>query len=81
MRKRMLILSIIAMLLLLGIAASAALGAPAVSQASSGYHLTSRTWQAEGRSTGSGYQLQVEAAPSAGSGCCCLYLPCLMREH
>ena len=62
------------------------------SAAAQGYRLTSVTlrqpfdfaqgsaWRVSGTASGGGYRLS-EAAPSAltGSGCCCTYLPCVLR--
>ena len=38
-------------------------------------------WRVSGTASGGGYRLS-EAAPSAltGSGCCCTYLPCVLRQ-
>lgn len=56
----------------------------------SGYHLTTQspghelgdTWHASGTASGTGYRLQGPAAPSLrGSGCCCTYLPCALRNR
>jgi hypothetical protein len=44
------------------------------------YHLDSTGWQIGGASVGGGYRLEKPAAPSlTGSGCCCVYMPCVMR--
>ena len=46
-----------------------------------GYHLTTATWQVSGTAAGGGYRLLSPAAPTLrGSGCCCTYLPCVMRQ-
>ena len=46
-----------------------------------GYRLTTANWQVSGTAGGGGYRLVGPAAPeSAGSGCCCTYLPCVMRQ-
>ncbi len=44
------------------------------------YHLTSLAWQATS-SRGAGYRLLSLAAPlSSENGCCCNYLPCMLRN-
>jgi predicted S18 family serine protease len=51
--------------------------------ASSGgsYQLASLTWQVNGTATGEGYALISPPAPALrGSGCCCTYLPCILRS-
>ena len=46
-----------------------------------GYRLTTANWQVSGTAGGGGYRLVGPAAPEqAGSGCCCTYLPCVMRQ-
>ena len=45
-----------------------------------GYHLTALTWQVTGESRAGGYTLRSSEAPSFGSGCCCLYLPCIRNS-
>lgn len=46
-----------------------------------GYHLTSTSWQVSGRASGGDYYLLGAAAPNLrGSGCCCTYLPCILRN-
>ena len=59
------------------------------SAAGNGYQLDNQTWQVSGALSGGGYLLADPAAsaasaaeaasPSAESGCCCTYLPCLTR--
>ncbi len=45
------------------------------------YRLTIADWQVSGTASGGGYRLVGPAAPgAAGSGCCCTYLPCVMRQ-
>jgi len=45
------------------------------------YRLTTVEWQVSGAATGEGYRLVGPMAPGlAGSGCCCTYLPCVMRD-
>ncbi|PKO17906.1 MAG: hypothetical protein CVU38_21645 [Chloroflexi bacterium HGW-Chloroflexi-1] len=67
-----------------------AIGPPEVGTLSGGrYHLTSVTlrstqgdaWHVSGASDGGGYHLQGQARPAASSdsGCCCTYLPCVIR--
>jgi hypothetical protein len=44
------------------------------------YLLESSGWQISGASAGGGYLLERPAAPRLnGNGCCCTYLPCVMR--
>jgi len=46
-----------------------------------GYRLATANWQVSGTASGGGYRLAGPRAPeSAGSGCCCTYLPCVMRQ-
>lgn len=46
------------------------------------YRLTSLTWHVSGTTSGMSYRLQGPAAPSLrGSGCCCTYLPCALRNR
>ena len=45
-----------------------------------GYALQGVAWQAAGASSGGGYALQpLAAALHSGLGCCCLYLPILLK--
>jgi len=47
-----------------------------------GYRLTSLAWQVRGTAGGGGYRLPGPAAPaSSENGCCCTYLPCVLRNH
>ena len=46
-----------------------------------GYHLTSTSWQVSGMASGGDYYLLDPAALNLrGSGCCCTYLPCIVRN-
>jgi hypothetical protein len=46
-----------------------------------GYQLTHQAEQVSGTLSGGGYTLLIPASSiSAGSGCCCTYLPCLMKK-
>jgi hypothetical protein len=46
-----------------------------------GYRLTSLAWQLSGTASGGGYRLLGPATPLLrGSGCCCTYLPCVLRN-
>ena len=46
------------------------------------YHLTSLSWQVSGTASGGGYRLLAPVAPALrGSGCCCTYLPLVMRQY
>jgi hypothetical protein len=55
--------------------------------ASDGYRLTSVSWHVQGGASGGGYQLLSPLAanasppPSAQVGCCCRYLPAILRDH
>ena len=79
--------------LLLGTAALLLLSSGALAQPGEGdaveegaaaagtYHLTSLCWQVEGVSSGGDYRLVGPAAPElAGSGCCCAFLPLVLRH-
>lgn len=52
-----------------------------------GYNLTSPGEQVTGMASGGGYQLldafslNVSPPPSSQVGCCCTYLPCLLRNY
>jgi hypothetical protein len=51
------------------------------SVAGEGYRLTSLTWHLSGTASGGSYRLLCPAAPRLqGSGCCCTYLPLLVRS-
>ena len=44
------------------------------------YRLASITWPVRGSASGGGYWLVPLSQPAlTGSGCCCTYLPCVMR--
>jgi hypothetical protein len=46
-----------------------------------GYRLTSLVWQVSGVVTGGDYRLSRASVPNLrGSGCCCTYLPILLRN-
>ena len=48
--------------------------------AGQGYQMMSQPWSVCGASSGGGYQLQTLAAPaSSENGCCCVYLPVVVR--
>ena len=45
------------------------------------YHLSSLAWQVSGTAAGESYALVSPSAPTLrGSGCCCTYLPCILRN-
>ncbi len=45
------------------------------------YHLASAAWQARGIASGGEYRLASPVVPGLrGSGCCCTYLPCMLRQ-
>jgi hypothetical protein len=46
------------------------------------YYLTGLAWRASGTAGGGGYRLLEPASPTlTGSGCCCTYLPCMLKNH
>ena len=46
------------------------------------YHLTSLAWQVSGTAIGEGYALTSPYTPTLrSSGCCCTYLPCILRNR
>jgi len=46
------------------------------------YHLTSVSWHASGAASGGGYRLLSPSSPTLrGSGCCCTYIPCVLRNR
>jgi hypothetical protein len=87
--KRIAIFIAIVALLLLGTVALAQSGGPnpptlyTVEQGAAsggGYHLTSLAWQVSGEISGENYRLLGPAVPTLrGNGCCCTYLPCILR--
>ena len=89
MTQRMNLILVVAIFLLLGGVVLAQPGTPGASlqytvqqgAASGGdYQLTSLTWQASGSASGGRYLLLHPAAANLrGSGCCCLYLPLILR--
>lgn len=45
------------------------------------YQLASLIWQVSGTASGGGYALASPYVPTLrGSGCCCTYLPCILRN-
>ena len=89
MKARTLFLIAVTALLLLGIAGAAQSGRGSVAgyvvqpgTASGGaYRLTGLAWQVNGTANGGGYLLQAVGRTMArGSGCCCAYLPCILRS-
>jgi hypothetical protein len=45
------------------------------------YRLTTLSWDVSGTVAGGGYRLLAPAAPTlGGSGCCCTYLPVVLRN-
>jgi hypothetical protein len=90
MGKHVLRLSLVVLLCtLLGTAVLAQGSVPAVSTAylveagtasGAGYQLAGGTWQVGGSATGPGYILEaVGRGILQGAGCCCTYLPCVLR--
>ena len=46
-----------------------------------GYRLATTAWQVSGALGGGGYRLLAPASVElTGSGCCCTFLPCVMRQ-
>ena len=46
------------------------------------YHLTSVSWYVSGTASSGSYRLLSPSSPTLrGSGCCCTYLPCVLRNH
>jgi len=82
---------LIAVLLLLGGTVLAQTGGPgsgpamsvqAGTAAGGNYQLASLAWQVSGTATGGGYALLAPYQPALrGSGCCCTYLPCVLRNR
>jgi hypothetical protein len=55
--------------------------AQAGTSAGGSYQLTSLAWQVSGTAVGGRYTLTVPCAPALrGSGCCCSYLPIVLRS-
>lgn len=90
MGKHVLRIALVALLcLLLGATALARPAEPPVSTgyavaagtlSGPGYSLAGGTWQASGSASGPGYRLDPAGGRILqGAGCCCAYLPCLMR--
>jgi hypothetical protein len=99
MMKQRIILTIIAILLLLGgvvVAQPGAVSLPSLSPVEQGvlsggeYQLVSlplhqaegHVWQVSGEASGGKYQLLCPATTMLrGSGCCCTYLPAMLRNY
>ena len=85
-RRRIALPATMTTLLLLSTVASAQPGAGyAVEEGTltgGGYRLTSVGLPAGETMSGGGYQLLSSAKPAATArGCCCTYLPCILRSH
>jgi hypothetical protein len=90
MKTQSAILLVIA-LLVVGGTALAQTGGPGLGHAANvqagtsaggGYQLTSLAWQVSGTAAGGGYALAAPQQPTLrGSGCCCTYLPCILRNR
>ncbi|MBN2146563.1 MAG: hypothetical protein JW726_04205 [Anaerolineales bacterium] len=85
-RLKLIVLGALTLILLSGWLAweSASAQAP-VTQTSPGYILSDpqiryRQWQANGEAQGGDYRLQPLTPQMRGSGCCCTYLPCTLKE-
>jgi len=88
MKTRIAILVIVVALLLTGSVTLAQSGgrvsyALAPGMLSGGrYHLTSLAWQVSGATSSDSYHLLSPAVPiSSENGCCCTYLPCILRNY
>jgi hypothetical protein len=86
MRVRVALLLILLVLLLITVGAGAQAGSRYLVEATTisggGYHQTTIGAQASSVSTGGPYRLLGPAVPEGqGSGCCCTYLPCAMRNR
>jgi predicted S18 family serine protease len=58
------------------------MGVHAGTSSGGSYHLTNLDWQVSGTAAGGGYALTSPYAPALrGSGCCCTYLPCILRNR
>jgi hypothetical protein len=45
------------------------------------YQLSSLSWQISGQLSGASYTLSAPSAPSlTGNGCCCNFMPCMLRK-
>ena len=85
-RRRVVLLAAVAALLLLSMAASAQPGnGYAVEEGTltgGSYRLSSVGPPAGETMSGGGYQLlNLPKSPAGGSGCCCTYLPCILRNQ
>jgi hypothetical protein len=92
MGKHVLRIALVALLcLLLGTTALARPAEPAPSSdyfvapgalSGPGYGLVGGTWQASGSASGPGFRLDPAGGRILqGAGCCCLYLPCVLRDQ
>ena len=90
MKARTMILGTVAALLLLSAVTLAQSGgrfpsAPYMVErgtASGGlYRLTGLAWQVEGAADGGGYRLSPATPTLRGNGCCCTWIPCVLRNH
>jgi len=88
MKTRLIIPVAAAALLLTGTLTLAQSGGPASYTISPGtlsggrYHLTSLAWRVGGATSGDKYHLLSPAAQaSSENGCCCIHLPCILRNH
>lgn len=79
MKTKRVLLLIMALILVLSVA-SAQASALISTAAGATYQLRSLTWQVDGAAVGGAYRLtSAPGSVSAGSGCCCTYLPCVIR--
>jgi len=90
MKKQVVLLAAVALILIMGtamLARASANGADTAAwyvvdggtAAGGGYHLTGMVWRFRGEAKGERYRLLEPAA--SGTGCCCTYLPCLLRNY
>jgi hypothetical protein len=86
--RTIILLAIVALLLIGSVSLAQSSGPPALAgytvkqgtAAGGRYRLASTSWQVSGASSGGGYRLAGPASPAA-MGCCCNYLPCVMRNY
>ena len=51
-----------------------------VTTSGGGYHLTNLVWHVNGAACGGSYCLNSANPGLRGNGCCCSYLPCVLRN-
>jgi hypothetical protein len=79
-RQTLLILILLAVLLVSGVVLTQTALAGKETATGEIYHLTVLNWQVSGTSSAGEYNLQSYSPPPlTGNGCCCLYLPCILK--